>query len=58
METITISVKRFEELLYKEAAYEMKRQELKNEGYVSMFDRVMFGIPEVPAGCKASDDDL
>ena len=48
-ETITISIKRFEELLYKEAAYEMKRQELQGAGYVPMMDRVMFGIPETPA---------
>lgn len=50
MENITITVKRFEELLYKEAAYEMKRAELQTAGYVSMLDRVLFGIPEEPAG--------
>ena len=49
MENITITVKRFEELLYKEAAYEMKKQELKGDKYVSMLDRVLFGIPEEPA---------
>ena len=49
MENITISIKRFEELLYKEAAYEMKKQELKTEGFVSSIDKVLFGIPEEPA---------
>lgn len=55
MENITISIKRFEELLYKEAAYEMKRQELQDAGYVSMMDRVMFGIPETPAPAEEDD---
>lgn len=49
MENITISMRRFEELLYKEAAYEMKRQELKRAGYVSEIDRVLFQCPEEPA---------
>ena len=46
MENITISIKRFEELLYKEAAYEMKRNELKRASYVPEIDRVLFGVPE------------
>ena len=60
METITISIKRFEELLYKEAAYEMKRQELMRDGFVSTIDRILFGIPERPQGCEATvaDDDF
>ena len=29
--------------------YEMKRQELKGEGYVSAIDRVLFQCPEEPA---------
>ena len=56
MENITISIRRFEELLYKESAYEMKRNELKKAGYVTEIDRVLFGIPE-PA-CKTADDDF
>ena len=53
METITISIRRFEELLYKEAAYEMKKQEVKQSGYASAIDRVLFQCPEEPA-----DDDF
>ena len=49
MENITISIRRFEELLYKEAAYEMKRQELKQSSYASAVDRVLFSVPEEPA---------
>lgn len=56
MENITISIKRFEELLYKEAAYEMKRQELKTEGFVSSIDKVLFGIPEMPEGYGIAED--
>ena len=48
METITISIRRFEELLYKEAAYEMKRQELKQAGYASSVDKVLFQCAEEP----------
>ena len=49
MENITISMRRFEELLYKEAAYEMKRNELKLSGYVSTVDKVLFQCPEEPS---------
>lgn len=49
MKEITISMNRLEELLYKEAAYEMKRNELKRAGYVTEIDRVLFGITEEPA---------
>ena len=54
METITISIKRFEELLYKEFAYEMKRQELKASGFVATTDKLLFGLTEEPA--HAEDD--
>ena len=56
MENITISIRRFEELLYKEAAYEMKKKELMGDKYVSMLDRVLFGIPEEPAASVADND--
>lgn len=56
MENVTISVKRFEELLYKEAAYEIKRAELQSAGYVSSLDRALFGLPEEPTA--AVDDDF
>lgn len=46
MKEITITMNRLEELLYKEAAYEMKRNELKKAGYVTEVDRVLFGVPE------------
>ena len=46
MENVTISVKRFEELLHKEAAYEMKKQDLKMGGYIPAIDRMLFGITE------------
>lgn len=62
MENITISIRRFEELLYKEAAYEMKRQELKHAGFVANVDSVLFGVPIPPQGCEANaeaaDDDF
>ncbi len=60
MGTITISMERFEELLRKEFAYDLKKQELELhyglDGYVSETDRVLFEIgkkPEAPA-----DDDF
>lgn len=56
METITISMRRFEELLYKEAAYEMKRQDLKASGYVTTIDKLLFGLYEEPT--PAADDDF
>ena len=55
MENITISIRRYEELLYKEAAYEMKKQELMGDKYVSMLDRVLFGIPAEPAPVAEDD---
>lgn len=58
MENITISIRRFEELLYKEAAYEMKRNELKKAGYVTEIDRVLFGVPEVPKGYGIAEDNF
>ena len=58
MENITISIRRFEELLYKEAAYEMKRQELKGDGYVSAIDRVLFQCPEEPKPEPAAADEF
>lgn len=58
MENITISIRRFEELLYKEAAYEMKRNELKRAGYMSELDRVLFGVPEVPEGYGIAEDNF
>ena len=58
MENITISIRRFEELLYKEAAYEMKKQELKQSNYQSELDRVLFGIPAKPKGCEAPEEDF
>ncbi len=45
MENITISMRRFEELLYKEVAYEMKRQALMKDGYVSEVDKLLFSVP-------------
>ena len=56
MGNITISIRRFEELLYKEAAYELKRQELKASGFVSTIDKLLFGISEEPTSCEADDD--
>ena len=55
MKEITITMNRLEELLYKEAAYEMKRNEMKKASYISEIDRVLFGDPEEPA---AADDDF
>ena len=49
MENITISMRRFEELLYKEVAFEMKRESLKKEGYVSEVDKLLFNVPVVSA---------
>ena len=49
MKEITITMNRLEELLYKEAAYEMKRNELKKAGFVSEIDRVLFSVHEEPA---------
>ena len=56
MENVTISMKRFEELLHKEAAYEIKRAELQTAGYVSSLDRALFGLPEEPV--PAAEDDF
>lgn len=58
MENITISIRRFEELLYKEAAYEMKRQELMRVGFVSTIDRVLFQCPEKPKPEPAAADEF
>ena len=58
MENITISIRRFEELLYKEAAYEMKRQELKQSDYTAELDRVLFSVPKVPEGYGIAEDDF
>ena len=56
MENITISIKRFEELLYKEAAYEMKVHEIMTTTcYVSEVDRVLFSVPEKPVEPEAED---
>ena len=49
-------MRRFEELLYKEVAYEMKRNELQKAGYVTEVDRVLFGVPEKTTA--AADDDF
>lgn len=56
MENITISMRRFEELLYKEAAYEMKRRELKQSGFVSMIDGMLFGVSKEAEKPEADDD--
>lgn len=58
MGNITIPIKRFEELLYKEAAYEMKRQELKASGYMGTTDKVLFGLCEEPAETEPADGDF
>lgn len=58
MENITISIRRFEELLYKEAAYEMKRQELMQAGFVATVDKVLFGISEVTGEPEPPADDF
>lgn len=56
MENITISMRRFEELLYKEAAYEMKVHEIMTTTcYVSEVDRVLFSVPEKPVEPEAED---
>lgn len=60
-ETITISIRRFEELIYKEAAYEMKRQELVKADFVSTLDSVLFQCPEEPEDtglAKCADADF
>lgn len=54
MEFVEITMARFQELLYKEAAYEMKKQELKRSSYVSEIDRVLFQHFEESA--PAEDD--
>lgn len=54
MKEITITMNRLEELLYKEAAYEMKRNELKKAGFVSEIDIVLFSVHEEPS--KVADD--
>lgn len=56
MENITISMRRFEELLYKEAAYEMKRNELKQSGFVGHVDGVLFGVSKEAEEPEADDD--
>lgn len=55
MENVTISVKRFEELLHKEAAYEMKKQDLKMGGYIPAIDRMLFGITEEKPEAEKDD---
>ena len=54
MEMVEIPMQRFEELLRKEASYEMKKQELKRSSYVSEIDRVLFQCWEESA--SAEDD--
>lgn len=52
METITITMQRYEELLKSHLVYKLKKQELEAAGYVSETDRVLFEIgkkPEAPA---------
>ena len=49
MENITISMKRFEDLLHKEAAVERKREALTKDGYVSEVDKLLFNVPVVSA---------
>lgn len=59
MKEITITMNRLEELLYKEAAYEMKRNELKKAGFVTQLDRVLFGVSEESTDVpKAPADDF
>lgn len=54
VEYVEIPMQRFEELLRKEAAYEMKRQELRQTGYISTLDKVLFQCWEESA--SAEDD--
>lgn len=56
MKEITITMHRLEELLYKEAAYEMKRNELKKASFVTEVDRVLFGVPELPEGYGVAEE--
>ena len=54
METITISMERFKDLLHKEFVYDMKKKDLERDeqrgGYICATDRLMFDIPEKPEG--------
>ena len=58
MKEITITMNRLEELLYKEAAYEMKRNELKKASFVTEIDRVLFGVPELPEGYGIAEENF
>ena len=55
MKEVTITLNRFEELLYKEAAYEMKRMEVKNSSYASDIDKLLFGDTEKVAESEEDD---
>lgn len=52
MNTVTISCERYEELIKKELAYEVRRAEVQQSSYKSATDVILFGIE--PA--KKDDD--
>lgn len=55
METITISMNEYKELMKAYLVYKFKKQELEAAGYVSEIDRVLFEIGKKPE-VSAEDD--
>lgn len=45
--TILIEFSRYEELLWKEHIYDLKHEELSRANYVSEFDSILFGVPQI-----------
>lgn len=43
---IEVSIERFEELLRKEIVYQIERAKLLGSSYISIEDRVLYGIEE------------
>ncbi len=46
METIGIEIKRYDELLKKETVYDIYRNKLLKDEFVSILEKTMFEIPE------------
>lgn len=46
MDTITITLERYNELLRKEFGFEYRKNELTNSSYVSNDDSFIFGVPK------------
>ncbi len=56
MGTVTISVERYEELLKKEAVYDIKRFDVLNENTSFLSDKVMFGY-DLSANATAIEEE-